>query len=175
MPRLGSLDDLLIHGLQNLYHAEGQTLRALPRLVRSASNRDLKDTLEDHRQQTEFQVRRLEQAFMLLGVPGRGGSSEGMAGALEEAEQTLEADAEASVRDLALIAAVQKVEHYEIAAYGAVCTYAEILGYDQVHELLGQNLDEEETTDQKLTALAEHIIGQAVEALAVPERLERQA
>ena len=175
MPRLGSLDDLLVHGLQDLYHAEGQTLKALPRMVRVAGNRDLKDTLEDHRQQTEFQVRRLEQAFMLLGVPVKGRKCEGMAGALEEAEQVMDADADASVRDVALIAAAQKVEHYEIAAYGAVCTYAEILGYDQVHELLGQNLDEEETTDQKLTALAEHIIGQAVAGVAVVERLERHA
>ena len=78
-----------------------------------------------------------------------------MAGLLEEARQILDEDADSSVMDVALIAAAQKVEHYEIAAYGTVCTYAEMLGYDQVHELLGQNLDEEETTDQKLTALAE--------------------
>src|SRR5215212_8092021 len=123
MPRLASLDDLLVHGLQDLYHAEGQLLKALPRMVRAATALDLKDVLEGHRQQTEQQVRRLEQAFMLLGVAAKGRKSEGMAGALEEAELTMEADADGSVRDLALIGAAQKVEHYEIAAYGCVCTY----------------------------------------------------
>lgn len=175
MPRLASLDDLLVHGLQDLYHAEGQILKALPRMVRAASDLDLKHALDDHRLQTEGQVRRLEQAFMLLGLPARGRKSEGVAGALTEAEQTMEADADPSIRDVALIGAAQKVHHYEIAAYGCICTYAEMLGYDQVHELLGQNLDEEETADQKLTALAEQIIGQAADSFAVADRLEREA
>ena len=175
MPRLASLDDLIVHGLQDIHHAEGQVLKALPRMIKAASNVDLKQALEDHRQQTEFQVRRLQQAFMLLGLPAKGRKCEGMAGVLEEAEQTMEADADPILMDVALIGAAQKIEHYEIAAYGCVCTYAEMLGYDRVHELLGQNLDEEETADQKLTALAERIIGQAVEVVAPLERLERRA
>jgi ferritin-like metal-binding protein YciE len=85
----------------------------------------------------------------------------------------MEQDAETPVMDAALIAAAQKVEHYEIASYGCVCTYAEMLGYDQVHELLGQNMDEEETTDQKLTALAETIINPEAEELA-EEEVERE-
>ena len=175
MPRLASLDDLLLHGLQDIYHAEQQVLEAMPRIVRAATNLDLKDELESHRQQTERQIRRLEQAFMLLGVAAKRRKSEGMAGALEEAELTMELDADPSLMDVALIGAAQKIEHYEIAAYGCICTYAEMLGYDQVHELLGQNLDEEETTDQKLTALAESVIGREADALAIgDERLGRR-
>ncbi|MEP6689256.1 MAG: ferritin-like domain-containing protein [Gemmatimonadales bacterium] len=175
MPRLTSLDDLIVHGLQDVYHAEGQVLEVLPRMIKAASNVDLKQTLEDHRQQTEFQIRRLEQIFMLLGLPAKGRKCEGMAGVLEEVEQTMEADADPALMDIALIGAAQKVEHYEIAAYGCVCIYAEMLGYDLVHELLGQNLDEEETADQKLTALAESIIGHAAEVVPPLERLERRA
>jgi len=163
MPKLASLDDLLVHELQDIYHAEDQILKALPKMVSAATHPDLKAAFEEHLQQTEGQVRRLEQAFKLLGVPAKGKKCEGMAGLLEEGRKTMEADAEPAVMDAALIAAAQKVEHYEIASYGCVCTYAELLGYDQVHELLGQNLDEEETTDQKLTALAENVINQEAE------------
>jgi ferritin-like metal-binding protein YciE len=163
MSKLASLDDLLVHELQDIYHAEGQILKALPKMVKAATHPDLKDAFEQHRQQTEEQIRRLEQAFKLLGVPAKGKKCEGMAGLLEEGQKIMGEDAEAPVMDAALIAAAQKVEHYEIASYGCVCTYAEMLGYDQVHELLGQNLDEEETTDQKLTALAENVINQEAE------------
>jgi len=163
MPKLASLDDLLVHELQDIYHAEGQILKALPRMVNAATHPDLKDAFMEHLQQTEGQVRRLEQAFELLGIPAKGKKCDGMAGLLEEGRKVTEAEAETAVMDAALIAAAQKVEHYEIAAYGCVCTYAELLGYDQVHELLGQNLDEEETTDQKLTVLAENVINQGAE------------
>ena len=176
MPRLASLDDLLVHELQNIYHAERQILEVLPRMVKAATDPDLKHVLEAHRQQTETQERRLERSFMLLGVPAKRRTCDGMAGLLEEARQILAEDADSSVMDVALIAAAQKIEHYEIAAYGTVCTYAEMLGYDQVHELLGQNLDEEETTDQKLTALAETAIQQRGDDLALEsERTEREA
>lgn len=163
MPKLASLDDLLVHELQDIYHAEGQILKALPKMAMAATHPDLKAAFEEHRQQTEHQVRRLDQAFKLLGVPAKGKKCEGMAGLLEEGKKMMEEDAEAAVMDAALIAAAQKVEHYEIASYGCVCTYAEMLGYDQVHDLLGQNLDEEETTDQRLTALAESVINQEAE------------
>jgi len=176
MPKLASLDDLLVHELQDIYHAEGQILNALPKMVSAATHPDLKAAFEEHLQQTEGQVRRLEQAFKLLGVPAKGKKCEGMAGLLEEGRKVMEADAETAVMDAALIAAAQKVEHYEIASYGCVCTYAELLGYDQVHELLGQNLDEEETTDQKLTALAEDVINQEAEGGEFEaEEVEREA
>jgi ferritin-like metal-binding protein YciE len=169
MPQLASLDDLLVHELQRIYHAETQVLEVLPRMVEAATHLDLKHLLEDHRQQSLDQVRRLERAFMLLGASAKRRTCDGMAGLLKEARQLLDENTAASVMDVALIAAAQKVEHYEIAAYGTVCTYAEVLGYDQVHELLGQNLDEEETTDQKLTALAETAIQQHGNDLALED------
>jgi ferritin-like metal-binding protein YciE len=176
MPRLASLDDLLVHELQDIYDAEGQILEALPRMVEAATRPDLKHALEIHRLQTESQVHRLEQAFVLLGVPAKRRTCEGMAGLLEEASQLLGEGVHSPVMDVALIAAAQKIEHYEIAAYGAVCTYAEMLGYDQAHELLGQSLDEEETTDQKLTALAESAMLQQGDDLTLEgARVERDA
>jgi ferritin-like metal-binding protein YciE len=172
MPKLSSLDDLLVHEMQDIYNAEGQILKALPKLVKAASHPDLKRAFEEHRVQTEGQVDRLEQAFKLLGVPAKGRKCEGMAGLLEEGKKVMEQEAEESVLDAALIAAAQKVEHYEIASYGCICTYAEMLGYDQVHELLGQTLDEEETTDQKLTALAETVINPEAEEAESSEEEE---
>lgn len=158
MAKLKSLDDLLVHELQDIYHAEGQILRALPKMIKAANHPELRAAFEEHREQTEGQVERLEQAFKLLGIPAKGKKCDGMAGLIEEGKKMMEEDAEPSVMDAALIAAAQKVEHYEIASYGCVCTYAEMLGYEQVHGLLGQNLEEEETTDEKLTVLAESVI-----------------
>ena len=155
---LKSLDDLLIHELQDIYHAEGQILKALPKMAKAATNPDLKAAFEEHRAQTEGQVRRLERVFKLLGHPAKGKKCDGMAGLIEEGKKILEEDADPAVKDAALIMAAQKVEHYEIAAYGCLCTYAEMLGYDEAHELLGETLDEEETTDERLTALAESVI-----------------
>jgi ferritin-like metal-binding protein YciE len=158
MPKLKSLDDLLVHELQDIYNAEAQILKALPKMIKAASHPELQSAFEEHLEQTEGQVERLDQVFKLLGVPAKGKKCEGMAGLLEEGKKVMEEDAEPQVMDAALIAAAQKVEHYEIASYGCVCTYAEMLGYDQVHDLLGQNLEEEELTDEKLTALAESVI-----------------
>jgi ferritin-like metal-binding protein YciE len=163
MAKLSSLDDLLVHELQDIYHAEGQVLKALPKMAKAASSDELRRAFEEHRLQTQGQVERLGQVFKLLGVPVKGRKCEGMAGLIEEGKKVMEQDAEPAVLDAALIAAAQKVEHYEIAAYGCVCTYAEMLGHDEVHDLLGQNLDEEETTDQRLTTLAESVINPEAE------------
>jgi ferritin-like metal-binding protein YciE len=163
MAKLSSLDDLLVHELQDIYHAEGQVLKALPKMIKAATSPALKHAFEEHRLQTRGQVDRLEQVFKLLGLPPKGKKCEGMAGLLEEGKKMMEQDADPAVLDAALIAAAQKVEHYEIAAYGCVCTYAELLGYDQVHDLLGQNLDEVDTTDQRLTGLAESVINPEAE------------
>ena len=158
MAKLSSLDDLLVHELQDVYHAEGQILKALPKMIQAATHEELRRAFEEHRVQTERQVERLEQVFRLLGHPVKGRKCEGMAGLLAEGKKVMAQDADEAVLDAALIASAQKVEHYEIAAYGCLCTYAEMLGYDQAHELLGRNLDEEETTDQRLTALAERVV-----------------
>ena len=127
-------------------------------MIKAATHPELRTAFEEHLQQTEGQIERLERVFELLGVPAKGKRCEGMAGIIAEGQKALEEHASSDVRDAALIAAAQKVEHYEIASYGCVATYAELLGYDQVHELLGQNLDEEETTDERLSDLAESVI-----------------
>jgi ferritin-like metal-binding protein YciE len=163
MAKLSSLDDLLVHELQDIYHAENQILKALPKMAKAATSEALTRAFEEHRLQTQHQVQRLEQVFELLGLPVKGRKSDGMAGLIEEGKKVMAQNAEPAVLDAALIAAAQKVEHYEIAAYGCVCTYAEMLGYEQVHELLGQNLDEEESTDQRLTSLAESVINPQAE------------
>jgi ferritin-like metal-binding protein YciE len=174
MAKLNSLDDLLVHELQDIYNAENQILKALPRMIKAASHPELQSAFEEHLEQTEGQVERLDQVFKLLGVPAKGKKCEGMAGLIEEGKKVMEEDAEPSVMDAALIAAAQKVEHYEIASYGCVCTYAEMLGYDQVHDLLGQNLEEEEVTDEKLTELAESVINiEAEEAEDAEEEASR--
>lgn len=169
MAKLKSLDDLLVHELQDIYNAESQIVKALPKMIKAASHPELQSAFEEHLEQTEGQIERLEQVFKLLGVPAKGRKCEGMAGLLEEGKKTMEEDALPSVKDAALIAAAQKVEHYEIAAYGCVCTYAEMLGHEQAHQLLAQTLDEEETTDQKLSALAENIINVDAERADVEE------
>ena len=171
---MDTLRDLFVHELKDVASAERQILKALPKMIKAATHPDLKQAFEEHRKQTEGQVRRLEQAFKLLGVPARGKKCDGMVGLIEEGKKMMEEDAEAPVMDAALISAAQKVEHYEIASYGCLCTYAEMLGYDQVHDLLGQNLDEEETTDQRLTALAENVINQEAEDAGEEAEIERE-
>ena len=163
MTKLKSLDDLLVHELQDIYDAEKQIMKALPKMAKDATHPELRAAFEEHLEQTEGQIERLEQVFKLLGLPAKGKKCDGMAGLIEGGKKMMEQDAEPSVKDAALIAAAQKVEHYEIASYGCVCTYAEMLGYEQVHDLLGQNLDEEETTDEKLTILAESVINAEAE------------
>jgi ferritin-like metal-binding protein YciE len=158
MAKLKSLDDLLVHELQDIFDAEKQITKALPKMIKATTDTELQAAFEEHLEQTEGQIERLEQVFKLLGLPAKGKKCDGMAGLIEEGKKMMEENAEPAVKDAALIAAAQKVEHYEIASYGCLCTYAEMLGYEQVHELLGQNLDEEETTDEKLTVLAESVI-----------------
>lgn len=155
---LDSLQSLFLDELKDIYHAEKQLVKALPRLAKTASAPELKQAFTDHLRETEGQVKRLERVFQELGQTPRAKKCEGMAGLVEEGKKIMEEDGEEAVIDAALIAAAQRVEHYEIAAYGCVCTYAEMLGYDEAHELLGQTLDEEETTDERLTALAESVI-----------------
>lgn len=173
MAKLKSLDDLLVHELQDIFDAEKQITRALPKMIKAASHPELQAAFEEHLEQTEGQIDRLEQVFKLLGLPAKGKKCEGMAGLIEEGKKVIEENAEPAVKDAALIAAAQKVEHYEIASYGCLCTYAEMLGYEQAHDLLGQNLDEEETTDEKLTALAESVIN--IEAEEAGEEEEEEA
>lgn len=165
--KLESLRELLITECQDLYSAEQQIIDALPKMAEEASAPELKSAFKQHLEQTKSHLMRLDQVFRSFPDEDKDDKTcKGMQGLIKEGKEMIKQDGEPEVKDAGLIAAAQRVEHYEIASYGCVCTYAELLGYDQVHELLGQNLDEEETTDQKLTALAEDVINQEAEEAA---------
>ncbi|GAC1643934.1 MAG: ferritin-like domain-containing protein [Acidobacteriaceae bacterium] len=159
-----SLRDLLVDELKDLYSAEKQITKALPKMVKAASSDVLKKAFQTHLAETEEQVKRLERIFEELDESPRGKKCKGMEGVLEEGKDMMAEDAEAEVKDAGLIAAAQHVEHYEIAGYGCVRTYANLLGMKNVVKLLEQTLEEEKTTDQKLTKLAEAINVEAAEA-----------
>ncbi|HKI01340.1 MAG TPA: ferritin-like domain-containing protein [Thermoanaerobaculia bacterium] len=161
---IDSLRKLYVDELKDLYSAEKQILQALPRMAKKTKNAQLKQAFELHVQETQKQVERLDQVFEMLGKSPRGKKCKGMEGLLEEGKEMMQEDMEPEVMDAALIAAAQRVEHYEIAGYGTVRTYAQILGEDQHVKLLQQTLDEEGNTDKKLTQLAESSIN--VEAMA---------
>jgi ferritin-like metal-binding protein YciE len=160
---MDSLRKLYVDELKDLYSAEKQILQSLPRMAKKASNEQLKKAFETHVEETRKQVERLDRIFELLGKSSRGKKCKGMEGLLEEGKEMMQEDMEPEVMDAALISAAQKVEHYEIAGYGTVRTYAQLLGEDQHVKLLQQTLDEEGNTDKKLTQLAESSIN--VEAL----------
>ena len=169
---LDSLHSLFLDELKDVYHAEKQLVRALPRLAKAASDPNLKDAFTKHLKETQGQVQRLERVFRELGQTPRAKKCEGMAGLVEEGKQILEEDGEPAVIDAALIAAGQRVEHYEIAAYGCLRTYAELLGLSTAAQLLQQNLDEEEAADEKLNSLAEGGINQAAVTASQEEEEE---
>jgi ferritin-like metal-binding protein YciE len=158
---LDSLEKLFVEELKDVYNAEKQILRALPRMAKAASAPQLQQAFTKHLKETEGQVQRLERVFQELGQSARGKTCKGMQGLLEEGKEVLEKDGEPAVIDAALIASAQRVEHYEIAAYGCLRTYAQLLGYSQAEQLLQQTLKEEEATDKKLTDLGESGINEA--------------
>jgi ferritin-like metal-binding protein YciE len=149
------LQELLIEELRDIYHAEGQLLKALPRMAKAAQSERLKEAFERHLEETEQQIERLERAFEALGEPVKGKKCQAMEGLIAEGKEIMEEHSESSMLDAALICAAQKVEHYEIASYGTICTWADLLGLDEVSELLKETLDEEKTTDETLTEIAE--------------------
>lgn len=150
-----SLRDLYLDELRDLYSAENQLLKALPKMAKAATSEDLKQAFTDHLEETKGHVQRLEQLFKKLDESPKGKKCKGMEGLLEEGKEMMEEDMQPDVLDAALIAAAQRVEHYEIAGYGCVRTYANLLGDKQSAQLLQQTLDEEGQADKKLTELAE--------------------
>ncbi len=152
--KLQSLDELFIHECKDLLSAEKQLVKALPKMAKGAANEQLRSAFEEHLEQTKTHVERLEQIFSALGKAARAEHCKGMEGLIEEGSELLEEDADATVKDAALIGAAQKVEHYEISGYGTARTLAKLLGHKEAIELLQQTLDEEKETDQKLTQLA---------------------
>jgi len=169
---LESLDGLFLNELKDVYNAEKLILRALPRMAKAANADALRDAFTRHLRETEGHVQRLEQIFGSLGQAARGKKCKGMEGIIEEGKEILEEDGAPEVIDAALIAAAQRVEHYEIAAYGCLRTYAQLLGYDDAARLLQQTLREEEATDKKLTELGEGGINQAAVAAGGMEEEE---
>jgi ferritin-like metal-binding protein YciE len=158
---LASLQDLFVEELKDVYSAEKQILKALPKLVKNASSPELGRAFETHRKQTEGQVARLEAIFEELGEsPGRK-KCKGMEGLLAEGDEILGEEGDEAVIDAALISAAQRVEHYEMAAYGCLRTYATLLGQTKAATLLGQTLKEEEAADQLLSKLAEGGVNEA--------------
>jgi ferritin-like metal-binding protein YciE len=163
-----NLQELLIEEMRDLYSAEQQLLKALPKMAKAAQSERLKEVFERHLEETEQQAERLERAFEILGEPAKAKKCQAMEGLLEEGKEMMETHKDSAMADAALIAAAQKVEHYEIASYGTVCTWCDLLGLDEAGDLLKETLDEEKTADETLTEIAESEIN----AEAVSEKEE---
>jgi ferritin-like metal-binding protein YciE len=152
---LATLHDLWVHELKDLYSAERQLVQALPKMAKSATSDELRTAIENHLAETEEQVTRLEQILESFDESPRGQKCEGMEGLIDEGKSLLKEDADPDVLDAGIIVAAQKVEHYEIATYGAVCEYARMMGHTEALQLLEQTLEEEKKADQLLNQLAE--------------------
>jgi ferritin-like metal-binding protein YciE len=155
--KIDKLQDLFVKDLMYLYHVEKQIVKALPKVAKAASASELKRAFEEHLEQSKGHVQRLEQIFNTLGVSAKAKKSRGIEGLIEEGEELISKGnkIDSEVLDAGLIATAQRVEHYEIAAYGTLRSYANLLGQKEVVQLLQQTLDEEKRTDQKLTRIAE--------------------
>jgi ferritin-like metal-binding protein YciE len=162
MPELRTLKDLLIGELNDLYDAETQLVKALPKFAKAASNRGLKEGFENHCEQTKDHVNRLERAFEILSVSPESKTCHAMKGLVEEGSEAISTDAPDSLRDASLIGAAQRVAHYEIAAYGTARSFAQALEEEEVARLLQETLDEERATDERLTELSEKVNVDAV-------------
>jgi len=156
--KLNTLEQLYISELRDLYSAENQLLKALPKMAKGASSPELKDAFEKHLEQTKGHVERLEQIFQHLDENPKGKTCHAMKGLIEEGSEILKEDGEDSVLDAGIIVAAQKVEHYEIASYGSVRTFANLLNQDEPARLLQSTLDEESETNEILNGLAEGIV-----------------
>ena len=161
---MSNLQDLLVENLKDLYSAESQLIKALPRVAKAVDSDELRLAVQKHLKETETHAQRLEQVLQKMGEKAKGKKCKGMEGLLEENKELLGEDIEPDVLDAGLIVGMQKVEHYEIAGYGSAVTFAKLLGDDEAARVLAQTLDEEERTDKLLTEIAERSIN--VEAAA---------
>jgi ferritin-like metal-binding protein YciE len=149
-----TMDDLLLHGLQDVYYAENQIVKALPKLIDKATNRDLSKGLKDHLEETKNQIQRLDQVFKKLGKQPKGIKCPAIDGLIEEGDEVAGDVADKDVLDAAIVGAAQAVEHYEIARYGTLIAWAETLGHDDIVRFLTTNLNEEKAADKKLSTVA---------------------
>ncbi|MGA7220759.1 MAG: ferritin-like domain-containing protein [Candidatus Sulfotelmatobacter sp.] len=169
-----SLKELYIDELRDLYNAETQLVKALPKMAKASSNDDLREAFENHLRETSEHVSRLEEIFEQLGEKASGKKCMGMEGLVKEGAETIKEDYEGEIKDAAIIGAAQRVEHYEIAGYGTVKALAELLGETEHVSLLEQTLDEEKQADEKLTELSEEINAQAIEDVEGAEEEEER-
>lgn len=149
------LQELLVEEMRDLYSAEQQLLKALPKMAKAAQSERLREVFERHLEETEQQVERLERAFEALDETAKAKKCIAMEGLINEGKEMMEEHKNSAMADAALIAAAQKIEHYEIASYGTVCTWCDLLGLDEAGDLLKETLDEEKTADETLTEIAE--------------------
>jgi ferritin-like metal-binding protein YciE len=150
-----TLEDLFLHTLKDVFYAEKQILKALPRMAKAAESDQLREAFEVHRDETEGQIERLEQVFKIMGKSARGVQCEAINGIIEEGKEVMEDFADSAALDAGILAAAQAVEHYEITRYGSLKTWARELGMEDAAKLIEQNLEEEKKTDMLLTQLAE--------------------
>lgn len=155
-------DDMFLDELKDIYSAEKQAVRVYPKLAKSVESRELKEALQDHLEETKGQVERLERIFEILDKRGTGKTCEGMKGVLAESAEAMEKVEQGPVRDAALIAAAQRAEHYEIAAYGTVVALAKAMGQQEIAQLLAETLEQEKAVDKKLTAISKNVNKQAL-------------
>jgi ferritin-like metal-binding protein YciE len=155
MSKLESMQDVFTNQLKDVFNAEKQLTKALPKMAKGARSPKLAEAFEHHLEETEGQIRRLEQVFEHLGKRAQGKHCHGMEGLLKEGDEALEAEGEDALVDTEIIAAAQRVEHYEIAAYGCLVEYSKLMGMDEVTRLLEQSLEEEKAADRKLTEVNE--------------------
>jgi len=166
------LKELYIEELKDIYNAENQLVKALPKMAKAASSEELKNGFLKHLEQTKGHVQRLEKVFRALGENPKGKKCKGMEGLIEEGSEAMEEDFEGAVMDAALIGAAQRVEHYEIAAYGTMIAFANALGETEQAETLEETLNEEKETDEKLTEIAGTINEEAVSGAEDEEEQE---
>jgi ferritin-like metal-binding protein YciE len=156
-----SMDDLFHNALQDVYYAEKQLLRTLPKLAKSSSNPELERALSDHKRQTQDQVRRLEEVFDMIGKKPRAKKCDGILGIVAEGDEVLKEADEGTICDAGIIAAAQAAEHYEIARYGTLCAWAKALGKSDAARLLKETLEEEKEADKLLTSIARSEVNEA--------------
>ncbi|HEY1965666.1 MAG TPA: ferritin-like domain-containing protein [Acidobacteriaceae bacterium] len=159
-----TVDELLLDELKDLYSAEKQLTKALPKMARAAASQDLKTAFENHLEETQGHVERLDKIFETLGKSPRGKTCHGMQGLVEEGSEMISELEKGAVRDAGLISAAQRVEHYEMAGYGSVREFANLLGRSEIASLLDETLEEEKAADEKLTGIAKKVNPQAVKS-----------
>jgi ferritin-like metal-binding protein YciE len=164
-----TLQEKLVDDIRDLYHAEKQLVKALPKLAKASSHEDLREAIEMHLEETREQVTRLEEVFSALGEKVQAKTCEGMQGIIQEGSNLIEEEEGGAVLDAAIIAAAQRAEHYEIGSYGTCAAWARLLGLDEVVSLLEQTLEEEKAADKKLTALAEQEVNLSAASEGRPE------